>query len=179
MNKKSIRGQVEIFGLAFIVILISIGFFIYVSHKASTKADNPQKEFTDDKLPSDFILSILEVNAEDCPEFTIKDLIVDCARDRAIECGSYPNSCLAVNDTIVLLLNQTFDVRGARYRFYSENLDEPIDLNALPPISDPKELFNISRKNCNEKSLQGQAGSAIISLYPDPRVVKLNMNICH
>ena len=161
------RGQIEVFGLAFIVILISIGFFIYVSMKSQQKQDNPQKEYTNDKLANDFVLSILDVNIANCKEFTVKDLIVDCARDRRIKCNGI-DSCLAVNESIRVMLNKTFMEQRSKFRFYSENL-----------YYNNVELLNFTNLNCTQYARQGQRGVAIISLYPTPTNVYLNMNICY
>jgi hypothetical protein len=167
-HNKKIKGQIEIFGLAVIVILISIGFFIFVSLKAQHPTENPQKEYTNDKLANDFVLSILDVNVKDCDTFTLKDLIVDCGRDRKIDCGG-TSSCFAANKTITDLLNGTFMVMNTKFRFYSENLKD----NA------GREIINITHLNCTSNMRQGQRGTAIISLYPWPNNVYLNMNICY
>jgi hypothetical protein len=172
MNKANGKhGQVEMFGLAFIVVLISIGFFLFVSLKSQQTEDNPQKEYTNDKLVNDFVLAILDVNANasNCMNFTIKDLIVDCARDHRLKCGTGPldDSCKKVNESINFMLNRTFMTRNSRFRFYSENLQ----------VSG-KELINITYLNCTSRS-EGRRGVAIISLYPAPGNVYLNMNLCY
>jgi len=163
------RGQIETFGLVFIVILISIGFFIYVSYKSSGTTDNPQKEFTNDKMANDFVLSAIETSIQECREFTVKDLIIDCARDKRISCNG-DDSCTAVNRTINRLLNQTFMQRNIKFRFNSENLPSPISNG---------ELLNVSYLNCTRDSSHGQSGMAIISLYPVPGNVFLKMNLCN
>jgi len=162
------RGQIETFGLAFIVILISIGFFIYISYKSGQKPDNPQKEFTNDKLANDFVLSSIETSVQECKEFTVKDLIIDCARDHRLSCNG-EDSCVAVNNTINVMLNRTFMERNIKFRFYSENL----------PSSTGEDLINASYLGCDANSNQGQSGMAIISLYPVPGNVFLRMNICY
>lgn len=169
--KRKKNGQIEIFGLAVIVILISIGFLIFVSFRSSQQPDNPQKEFTNDKLASDFVLSIVDVNIKECPTYNVRDMIIDCARDHRLTCGT-TDSCLTLNDTVNALLDKTFGYMNMKYRFYSENLQ----------ISDgakTAELFNRTRLGCDSESGQGQGGATIISLYPDPRNVYLNINICN
>jgi hypothetical protein len=168
-NKKYKKGQVEVFGLAFIVILIVVGFFIYVSFKSHETQENPQKEFTNNKLASDFVLSVIHVNVEDCDEFSVEDLLVDCARDHRITCSNGLDSCTAVNNSISIMLNKTFAQRKTKLRFYSENLYVP---------GTGTDLINISYFNCTAKSAQGQSGIAIIRLHPAPGNVYLNMNIC-
>jgi hypothetical protein len=168
-NKKN-KGQIEMFGLAFIVILISIGFFIYVSIKSQETTPTPQKDFTKDKLASDFILAIGEVSMENCEQYDLEDLIIDCAKNNRINCGEN-NSCITVNNSIALMLNSTFNVKGISYRFYSENLKYP--------SSSSKELLNFSYRNCTETSPQGKSGTRIIRLYPIQANVFLNLNICY
>jgi len=163
---KSRLGQMEVFGLAVIVVLVSIGFFIFVSYKMNHKTDNPQAEFTNDKMANDFVLSIIDVTVSECPNYNIQDLIIDCAKNHQISCGG-EDSCIAVNRTIYLLLNKTFIERNAKFRLYSEKLDY-----------EGHELLNISNRNCTDGMSQGQRGLAIISLYPWPGNVNLNMNIC-
>jgi hypothetical protein len=170
---KNKLGQIEMFGLAFIVILISIGFFIFVSFKSGQPKENPQKEFTNDKLANDFVLSILDVSVQDCEQYTVKDLIVDCARDHRISCidiesGDNINSCVAVNESIYTMLNHTFMATNTKFRFYSENI-----------YYQGQELINITNLDCTASSRQGQRGVAVISLYPTSLNVYLNMNICY
>ena len=173
-RRKHRRGQIETFGLAFIVILISIGFFIFVSFKSREVKSNPQKEFTNDKVPSDFALAILKVSVKDCKEFTVEDLIIDCARDRRINCDpdkpdlccGYENSCVALNKSISELLDKTFKAQNAKYMFYSQNLQY-----------EDKELLNFTNLNCTTESGKGKTGQAIVTLFPAGDVY-LNMNIC-
>jgi hypothetical protein len=55
------------------------------------------------------------------------------------------------------------------FRFYSENLKD----------SGGRELLNFTNLNCTSTKTQGQRGVAIISLYPTPSNVYINMNICY
>lgn len=167
------KGQIEIFGLAFIVILVSIGFFIFLSFKSQEIPPTPRIDYTTDKIASDFILAIPEVNIEGCEEYTLEDLIVDCARDGRITCGIY-DSCIALNKSIAIMLNKTFIKTNTAFRFYSENLEYKYN-----NYGQTGELLNFSNLNCNENSLQGKSGTRIISLYPMQSNVYLNMNICY
>lgn len=177
---RSRLGQIETFGLAFIVILISIGFFIFVSFKSGQPKENPQKEFTNDKLANDFVLSILDVSVQGCEQYSVEDLIKDCARDHRICCGNIGgacggtgdvndiSSCIAVNKSIDIMLNRTFMATHTKFRFYSENM-----------YYKGKELLNVTYLNCTSTSRQGRAGEAKIPLYPVPTIVYLTMNICY
>jgi hypothetical protein len=171
-KRKQKKGQIEMFGLAVIVILISIGFFIFVSFKSNQKPENVQKEFTTDKMADDFVLSILQVSVAECPQFSINDLIIDCVRDNRLECG-FVKSCYALNRSINIMLNKTFEVQGRKFRFYSEGIKYHDGLQMHN-----YELLNITKGGCGITSNQGRAGRAIISTYPGP-TVKLYLNICY
>jgi len=171
-NTRKVRGQIETFGLAFIVILISIGFFIFVSFKSQEPKPTPQKDFTTDKVASDFILAISDVNVENCTEYDVEDLIIDCAtRNNRITCGT-DNSCVAVNKSIYSMLNSTFIKQNIAFRFYSENI-------IYNDGAGDKELLNFTNRNCTDKSAQGKSGTRIISLYPLQNNVYLTLNICY
>ena len=145
---------------------------MFVSFKSKQVVDNPQQEYSDDKLPEDFVLSILKVTVDDCDKFNVKELIVDCARGRKITCGyAGVSSCEAVNKSINIMLNKTFMTAGnvRRFRFYSENLYD----------SNGDTLINVTYLNCTPKSRQGRTGEATIPLYPSDGDVYLKMNICH
>jgi len=174
-HKKRKLGQIETFGLAFIVILISVGFFIFVSFKSRQTVDNPQSDYTNEKLAEDFVLSVLDVTVKDCNGFSVNDLVVDCARDNRIICVNGDSSCVAVNKSIYFMLNKTFMARNTRFRFYSENIYDP----SQNVNNNNVDLINISYLNCTPTSRQGPAGKATIPLHPDPRVVYLKMNICY
>ncbi|MGV8172153.1 MAG: hypothetical protein ACP5OA_05685 [Candidatus Woesearchaeota archaeon] len=171
------RGQIEMFGLAFIIILITLGFFIYASLKSQEIKQNPQKEFTNDKMSNDFVLAILHVNVQGCSEYTIRELLIDCARDKLIYCNGQ-DSCMALNDSVSIMLNKTFMSRDMSFRFYSKNLEFTYTDWYGIPIS-TEELFNVSYKGCNQNSIQGKSGWAAITLHPAPGEVYLYMNLCY
>ena len=77
---------VEWLTVLILAILISIGFFIYVSFKAKEQPESPQKDYVSDKLANDFVLSILNVNVAQCGDYSVETLIKDCARMRSIRC---------------------------------------------------------------------------------------------
>ncbi len=168
-NKR--RGQIEAFGLAFIVILIVIGFFIYTGIKSQKQTPTPQKDYTKDKLASDFIMTIGNVNVENCEEYTVEELLTDCAKDKRILCGGI-DSCTAINKSIYMMLNRTFIETNTPFRLYSSNI------KYINSDGQSEELFNFSNRNCTDKSNQGKAGSRVIILYPLPNA-NIYLNICY
>ncbi len=171
-RKKNQKGQMEVFGLAVIVILISIGFFLYVSFKVKETPQTPQKDYTNDRMANDFVLAILNVNIDSCAPYTVEDLIIDCAKQRNIQCGyTSDNSCIVLNKTINTLIDSTFGTATApraKLRMDSAGL-----------MYENKELIDMKRGECTSKSRQGQRGTALISLYPEPSTVYINLNLCY
>lgn len=172
INDGKKKGQIEMFGLAVIVVMFILGLFIYISFKANNTTVNPEKSFKEDKMPSDFVLAILHVNIEDCPQFTVNDMIIDCARDHRLSCNG-KNSCWAVNDSVTDMLNKTFEARGMKFRFYSKNLPYVDETGTVAHF----ELFNVSYMSCIEGVEQGKSGRAVISTYP-AQTVFLYLNVC-
>ena len=172
IHKKHRLGQIEMFGLAVIVVMLILGLFIYVSFKANKVPETPRKEFANDKMPSDFVLAILHVTVDGCEQFTVNDLIIDCARDHRLRCAGR-DSCTVVNESINIMLNKTFIAREISFRFYSDNLHYVDETG----IVSPNELFDVSYRGCTATSEQGRSGKAFISTYPAPTVT-LYLNIC-
>jgi len=124
-------------------------------------------------MPNDFVLAILDVNVAECDDYDVEELIVDCARDRRINCGGM-TSCVALNRSVDMMLNKTFMSRDMAFRFYSENLE----YNTM--TGETLELFDVSYNGCSENSdNQGSSGWAAITLHPFPGEVYIYMNVCY
>ena len=152
---------------------------MYVSYKSSKPVETPQKDFTESKLPSDFALAINSVNIEECPEYTLNELIRDCAGGyNNIICGVQymgvggMSSCTALNNTINKLANITFDKRGESIMIYSENIHNTI--STTPNV----ELINISYRNCTNKRTLGGESTITTGLYPSPGIAYIRINMC-
>ena len=76
----------EAFGLAMIVILLTIGLFIYVSLRSNTPKSSPIKDYTTDEMAVNFINSLVSVSVEECYDYklTISDLVRYCATSENI-----------------------------------------------------------------------------------------------
>ena len=167
MQKKTSRlGQMEMFGLALIVILVIIGFFIFVSFKSKQTTTDYKKDFIADEMASNFVNSIVNVNPEECEGYTISELLRYCARKENIQCGSM-DACTAANNTISLIAERTLVKQGFSFNLYTEGLN----------WRQPGEEINITNLNCQNRQ-RGQSGVIPISLYPMPGHISLTLEIC-
>lgn len=128
------RGQMEIMGLAIIVVLITLGVLFAITTLGGEEAQ-PEKEFEQQNLAAGFLNTFLGTNTE-CVNATIRDLIRDCAQRGSLKCSpeSDPKgkdrelgSCLFVNEIAQVIFNRTLDVRRSKYYLtargpYMENI---------------------------------------------------------
>jgi hypothetical protein len=186
------RSQMEAFGLAVIVILIIIGFFIVVLFKNNQPKSEPQKEYTNDELATNFVNTIINVNVERCPQYTLGDLLVDCAsKKNALKCNSmfsYQGSCYAALWAMFMLTEVTFNSRNDAFILETEGLkwDDSYG-NLYIDISDFSSLVNSTTyeiqisnpsRPCTDSMSRSKAGMMPLSLYPSPGTLYLKLSIC-
>lgn len=111
-NKK--EGQIEIAGLLVIVILITLVLFIYLSFSlSSTEQDAPPIiEFIDRNAINTFGSSVLETSGG-CG-YSLRRYAEDCAYTQNLQCDG-DNSCEILNNTIKIILRDTFELWGYDY----------------------------------------------------------------
>lgn len=76
MNK---RSQMEVFGLAVIVILLVIGMVFMIAFVVKQKPMEFKTEVKNSKIASFFVSSLLETNMPDCQDIKMRDIFTDCA----------------------------------------------------------------------------------------------------
>ena len=161
------KGQIEIFGLAVIVIMLSIGLYLVVVLKSKNKPPTFQKDYVTDKLPSDFVISMTQVTIDACDQnYNLGNMLKDCATVHRIQCSGH-SSCELANNTISRILNQTFFEWDYSFMVETEGLSR----------SESPEI-NISNQGCGTNITHGRQGEAPIPLSPEPGVVFLRMYIC-
>ena len=112
--KKTRKAQTEILGLAFIVILISIGIFLLYTFSEPTEKFH--KGFADSQTATNLLISLAKTTVPACRNYDIGDLIANCAEsngrwnslnrgDMSI-CGGMP-TCIAANKTMNSIFEKT------------------------------------------------------------------------
>ncbi len=165
------KGQMEAFGLAVIVVLIIIGFFIFVLFRAHERANTPvyHNEYITDQTPVKFVTAFVNLDVDECANYqnkqNIEKLIYDCATTQTIRCGTQ-DSCTIVNETLHTLLNATFVQRQSSFVIYTKGMGEhDIQVSYLGCTADAT----------TEK---GYTGMTIIALWPYAGNVEVYMAFC-
>ena len=104
MNKKA---QFEMIGLAIVVMLVVLGMFIAIRFKMIEQPTDTQKEYSQTQLASNFLNTLILTNIPDCGDRLMRELLIDCADTRAINCPDGKDSCTKANETIDKILSQT------------------------------------------------------------------------
>ena len=90
---KKRKGQMEIMGIAVIVILVSLGFMFFLKFSLSKDSEPLQKSFQKATIPTYFINAFLEtsIGTSACDiEGKLKDLVSDCVQNSGCS-GAYTN----------------------------------------------------------------------------------------
>ncbi|MFO8016839.1 MAG: hypothetical protein R6U32_07090 [Candidatus Woesearchaeota archaeon] len=157
MNK-SRKAQMEMIGLAIVVVLLVVGMaFVF---KALTKTpERAHEEFTKEQTAQSILISIGR-SVTGCREMDLTELMQDCAdnvndaedlelgKGGRVQCGS-KGSCIYVNDSLKWIFRKTLEVQRLPYRFtlYKSSLDNPIlymdyGPGRMPPCND----YNIKQR---------------------------------
>ncbi len=157
---KNRKAQMEIMGLAVIMILAVLGLLFvvkFVLMKPETKSELRQSQ-QESQLAANLINAFLKTTT-DCPgKHSVTTLIQDCAQlSPRIRCGAL-SSCEFVNQTINDILDQTLEEWGKTYQF---------------TISDISEEINISNGDCS-----GERETKFSPIQAAGKTVVLKLDIC-
>ena len=132
------RGQMEIFGLVVIVILLAIGllFAIIILTKTPTREIQRVKESVQ---AANFLNTMMGTTSIGCAKRSARELLQNCALATsewvgATTCESGQNTCELLQSMISTMLNQTLGEWGKNYRFYMNGTEavEQIKIEAGP-----------------------------------------------
>jgi len=112
---KKNKAQMEIMGLALIVILVTLAVLFAVQFIILREPSEARKEFVHKELASNTVSTLLDTDTE-CNKFSISSLLIDCAEDQIIDCGT-KDSCEYAHDTIEKILEDTLSSWGKEYYF--------------------------------------------------------------
>lgn len=175
VNKKS---QMEIMGLAVVVILIVFGMVFMMKYMATKKPVEYQKEYSQTELASNIINTLLKTTIKDCLELSFADLYKDCAEnpnEGSIDCsgGATPDSCSYSQTQTEYVLSSTLGIWGMNYEFI-------VYVDELDPLQ-----FSIWGEDISIKSTEGCPGEKKSKRYsiPAPNVnpdqtVYIKLDIC-
>jgi hypothetical protein len=106
------KSQMEIMGLAVVVILITLGIFFVIQFIVLKEPSQVKKTYTQTQSAANLLNSMLKTTTKDCIETSISQLLQDCvahfsSETNQILCEDGNHSCKYVNNTIKYILNNT------------------------------------------------------------------------
>jgi hypothetical protein len=146
MNK---RAQMEVFGLAMVVILIFIGMVFAMRFFQPRSTEDMKDTYTDEVIAQNMVTAIFNLNTT-CA-LDMAELAKDCRIRNQYECridGEYVKSCAYVNKTISNILENTLEKWKKPYEFSISGTD-----------------INLKYGDCSR--LKKVSGTQLISLYPE------------
>ena len=112
------RAQTEIFGLAIVVLLISVGFLFAVGFFVQ-KPSTFKKEFALTEIGANLLNALLKVTVMECNNLEMTELIQDCAENdeaNQIDCDpttpTIDGSCQSIQGLIPIIFFNTLDKWG-------------------------------------------------------------------
>ncbi|MCK5026528.1 MAG: hypothetical protein KAS15_08075 [Nanoarchaeota archaeon] len=129
-NKK---GQMEIFGLVIIVMLITLGMFIVIRFVVFSEEEETLKGYTQTQSAANF-LSTLRRTTTDCNEMSIEQLIQTCAVNPFKTCPDGSKICPYLEEQVEYLLENTLVAWGNKSFYFKADI--------------PAYDINITNKDC-------------------------------
>lgn len=138
------KGQMEIFGLVVIVILLAIGllFAIVILTKAPTREIQKVKESVQ---AANFLNTMMGTSSSGCGKRTVRGLLQDCAVANkewvgAALCENGKNTCELTQEMVATMLSKTLGAWGKNYRFFIKGTEAAERINAsLGPCAGERE----------------------------------------
>ncbi|MBI2102127.1 hypothetical protein HYT53_05960 [Candidatus Woesearchaeota archaeon] len=113
----STGAQMEILGLAIVVVLILMATIYIVSFLVVRTPTDYRKGFVSAELASNMLNTFLKAAARDCSQLTMTELLQDCAQGQGIVCSNGQDSCRYAESTAREIFEKTLDKWSMKYEF--------------------------------------------------------------
>jgi hypothetical protein len=133
------RSQMEIMGLAIIVIIIGLGLLFVIKFQIDFSNPDTRIKSTQSLLAGSFINTLVETSARECSNMQFKTLYIDCTNnppDGRIYCEGFGDySCNYIWSATANLLELTFDKQNKDYYFFTAtDINKPDETKVMEPI---------------------------------------------
>jgi len=127
---KKRKSQMEIMGLAIVVVLIILGMLFAVRFFINREPAEFKSRFTHKQLAQNTVTAFLNTKTESCHGMSVTELLQDCGQSTSVICeDGTTGSCEYVRDTAGLILSQTLEQWNVDYSFkvyFSDDTINPI-----------------------------------------------------
>lgn len=149
INKMRKKSQMEILGLAIVVMLILVATIFVIKFFLLKKPAEYRKGFVTAELASNTLNAFLKTAAKGCSQLTMTELLQDCAQSRpdgTISCDSGIGSCTYVELAAKEIFRQTLETWSVDYEFLAyTDINSPLIKIGKPCLADKRsKLFPIS-----------------------------------
>lgn len=172
------RAQAEIIGLMLIVILVAIGFLLYLKFSLSPDGGgNVRAKYEQNQMGQTFLNSLVQWEL-DCNGqlYPVRKLI------QGIAAGNGPTSCGSktteefLEENIKKVLEKTLDQWGINYRLLIIRPSDDDQENGIG-LSEFNNTAYPSDQRCS-KTMNRVADRTLIQLYPNPGTVEVRLERC-
>ena len=114
------RAQMEILGLAIVIVVILVGAMIYLRLSSAKKDVDYRRPFSSSQAASNMLNTFLDTTSRDCSKLTMTELLQDCAQSTAFICGNSgvpQNSCDYAESAANEIFGKTFGKWKTKYEF--------------------------------------------------------------
>ncbi len=168
MTKKN-KAQMEILGLAIVVVLVLLATIFVVKFMLFKKPADYRTDFVSSELASNILNAFLKMAAKDCSQLTMTSLLQDCAQGTGLVCENGEDSCKYVENTAKAIFGQTLDKWNLKYHFLACS---DFNLETKSCTGSNYELVNIGKECSGDRKLK---------LFPIPissRTMYTKLEIC-
>ena len=155
------HAQMEIMGLAIIVILLVLGM-LFVIGVIIEPSEDLRASYTYEKIASNSLNSLLKTSSG-CLGLDIRGLLRDCGGERVVDCkgDGMPDSCETADFIISKIFNETITSLNKKYYFHA-GIDIPETKTVLTVKTD--ECLG-ERKAADPFPIRTSAGLMTINFY--------------
>lgn len=121
------KAQMEILGLAIVVVLILVATIFVVRFLVIKSPTEYRKGFVSAELASNMLNAFLKTAANECSQLTMTELLQDCAQSRSITCDNGQESCKYAESTAKYIFESTLVKWNMNYDFLAyTDISQPL-----------------------------------------------------
>ncbi len=125
------KAQMEILGLAIVVLLLSFGMLlVFQFFVLKEPGESIQKVYTESQQTNNMLTSILRTSSG-CKKTTLEELFEDCMTNKYISCNNLNSpsdimdSCKYIDNSMTKIFEQTLDTWKKKY-YFSLSIDNEV-----------------------------------------------------